>query len=286
MLFCLLPGKTASAASESELEGKFSGFAPYALWFNSGGSSFFSTEENVNDGTAYAYALSKMYSSSDYDKYETEEDGKFEMPYSVFMELLDSLFVNHSDMKDYLNSKFCQGSYDAETDTVVIVQYGGQGGPNAWPVTNIYQDGNTYYVQGLSVDYGYLAALLRCKSIPAGFCYQKLVLDDEADPVLIYHGLNGVYIKEYEKWIRLDARENKDGVNAQFSMDKEQLTFLIRPEKGEEDCFTIYPDPDLKILESLKEILWKQIESGFQYIGEAFYEPTGLYHPSYKLRKC
>lgn len=42
-----------------------------------------------------------------------------------------------------------------------------------------------------------LAALLRSKSIPTGLCYQKLILDDETDPVLIYHGLNGVYIKEY-----------------------------------------------------------------------------------------
>ena len=26
-----------------------------------------------------------------------------------------------------------------------------------------------------------LAAILRCKSVPAGFCYQKLILDDEID---------------------------------------------------------------------------------------------------------
>ena len=68
-----------------------------------------------------------------------------------------------------------------------------------------------------------LAALLRCKSIPTGFCYQKLILDDETAPVLIYHGLNGVYIKECNKWIRLDTRGNKEGVNAQFSTDEEQL---------------------------------------------------------------
>ena len=80
-----------------------------------------------------------------------------------------------------------------------------------------------------------LAALLRAKSIPSGFCYQKLILDDETAPVLIYHGLNGVYIKEYSKWIRLDARGNKPGVNAQFSIDNEQLAFPIRPEKDEED---------------------------------------------------
>lgn len=49
-----------------------------------------------------------------------------------------------------------------------------------------------------------LAALLRCKGVPAGFCYQKIILDDETAPVLVYHGLNGVYIEDYNKWIRLD----------------------------------------------------------------------------------
>lgn len=75
-----------------------------------------------------------------------------------------------------------------------------------------------------------LAALLRCKSVPAGFCYQKLVLYDETTPVLIYHGLNGVYIKDYQKWIRLDARGNKKSVNAQFSIESEHLAFSIRSE--------------------------------------------------------
>lgn len=98
-----------------------------------------------------------------------------------------------------------------------------------------------------------LAALLRCKSVPAGFCYQKLILDEEAAPVLIYHGLNGVYIKEYKKWIRLDARGNKTGVNAQFSIEQEQLAFPIRPEKGEVDRFVVYPDPDMQILKTLRE---------------------------------
>ena len=74
-----------------------------------------------------------------------------------------------------------------------------------------------------------LAALLRCKGIPAGFCYQKLILDDEEANYLIYHGLNGVYIEEYDRWIRLDARENK------------------------EDDFSIYPKPDENILKALRE---------------------------------
>ena len=97
-----------------------------------------------------------------------------------------------------------------------------------------------------------LAALLRCKSVPSGFCYQKLILDDETAPVLIYHGLNGVYIKKYKKWIRLDARGNKAGVNAQFSIETEQLAFPVRPEMGESDSFIIYPDPDIKVLEKMR----------------------------------
>ena len=51
-----------------------------------------------------------------------------------------------------------------------------------------------------------LAALLRCKGVPAGLCYQKLILDDETNPVYICHGLIGVYLNEFNKWIRLDPR--------------------------------------------------------------------------------
>lgn len=116
-----------------------------------------------------------------------------------------------------------------------------------------------------------LAALLRYKSIPTGFCYQKLILDDETAPVLIYHGFNGVYVNEYKKWIRLDARGNKEGVNAQFSLEKEQLAFPIRTEKGEEDGFVIYPTPDVKVLEKFKNYktrteLWDDLPSELGYI--------------------
>lgn len=115
-----------------------------------------------------------------------------------------------------------------------------------------------------------LASLLRCKFIPTGFCYQKLILDDETAPVLIYHGLNGVYIKEIKKWIRLDARGNKDGVNAQFSIEKEQLAFPIRPEMGEVDSFVVYPKPDVKVLEKLRECktrteLWDNLPTELGY---------------------
>lgn len=115
-----------------------------------------------------------------------------------------------------------------------------------------------------------LAALLRCKSIPAGLCYQKIILDDETAPVLVYHGFVGVYIKELGKWMRLDARGNKEGVNAQFSIETEQLAFSIRPELGEVDDYVVYPNPDAKVLERLQKCstrtqLWEELPTELAY---------------------
>lgn len=116
-----------------------------------------------------------------------------------------------------------------------------------------------------------LAALLRCKQVPTGFCYQKLIVDDEKIPVLAYHGLNGIYLKDYQKWIRLDARGNRSDVNAQFSIEKEQLAFSVRSQMGEEDNFIIYPDPDTNILKNLREnktrtVLWNNLPNKLDYL--------------------
>lgn len=115
-----------------------------------------------------------------------------------------------------------------------------------------------------------LAALLRCKAIPVGFCYQKVILDDKTAPVLVYHGLNGVYVKNCKKWIRLDARGNKHGINAQFSTETERLAYPVRPELGEVDGFTVYPNPDTAILQKLKNCktrteLWKNLPNELAY---------------------
>ena len=96
-----------------------------------------------------------------------------------------------------------------------------------------------------------LAALLRYLSIPTGFCYQKLILDDKTKPYLILHGLNAVYIDELHKWVRLDSRGNKKGVNAQFSVEEEKLAFPIRSELGEIDIPIIFTKPDDNIINAL-----------------------------------
>ena len=76
-------------------------------------------------------------------------------------------------------------------------------------------------------------------------------MDDSHAPYLVMHGLIAVYVESLKKWIRLDARGNKDGVNAQFSLDKEQLAFPIRTELGEEDLPLIYVNPLENVVESL-----------------------------------
>jgi transglutaminase-like putative cysteine protease len=91
-----------------------------------------------------------------------------------------------------------------------------------------------------------LAALLRSINIPTGFCYQRVTLGDTPEAGYCIHTLNAVYISELNKWIRLDTRGNKEGVNAQFSTEKEQLAFPIRTYYDEKDYSTIYIHP-LKI---------------------------------------
>ena len=99
-----------------------------------------------------------------------------------------------------------------------------------------------------------LAALLRANGIPSGFSYQFLTrADDNADEGYIIHALNTVFISELNKWIRLDARGNKESVHADFCLDEEKLAFSIRSELGEVDYRDNNPDLDDRLINILKE---------------------------------
>lgn len=67
-----------------------------------------------------------------------------------------------------------------------------------------------------------------------------------------------MYIGELEKWIRVDARGNKENVLAEFCLNEEQLAFPVRKELGEVDCRDNNPDLDerlIKILQNSKNVL-------------------------------
>jgi len=112
-----------------------------------------------------------------------------------------------------------------------------------------------------------LAAFLRAVDIPAGFCYQVLRVDPPVNNELVLHGLNGIYLSSLGKWIRLDARGNTGGINAQFSIDKEQLAFSMEPSAGEFVHDTIFASPVSNVVDKLEKYnsrreLWLDLPKG------------------------
>ncbi len=97
-----------------------------------------------------------------------------------------------------------------------------------------------------------LAALLRCVSIPTGLCYQRLLLEQENAPEFTLHGLNAVYLASVDRWIRVDARGNKPGVQAEFSLAQERLAFPIRAELHESEYDIVYAQPNVKVIAALR----------------------------------
>ncbi|MGM3304870.1 transglutaminase-like domain-containing protein [Anabaena sp. WFMT] len=94
-----------------------------------------------------------------------------------------------------------------------------------------------------------LAALLRANGIPSGFCYQRLSINDNGEPYSL-HGFNAIYLPEIG-WYRVDARGNRQGVNAQFIPPKEQLAFKIQfPEEA--DFQNIFAEPLELVVEALE----------------------------------
>ncbi len=85
-----------------------------------------------------------------------------------------------------------------------------------------------------------LAALLRANGIPAGLCYQRLMIENSTPPFCL-HGLNAVHLPSVG-WYRIDARGNKDGVEADFIPPTERLAFPITV-KGEADLLEIWAEP-------------------------------------------
>lgn len=97
-----------------------------------------------------------------------------------------------------------------------------------------------------------LAAILRYLGIPTGFCYQRLVLNDSDPTLLTLHGFNAIYLSSIERWIRVDARGNKLGVNAEFCIQQEMLAYPVRNHLSEIDYPMVYSQPNYQIISALK----------------------------------
>jgi transglutaminase-like putative cysteine protease len=106
-----------------------------------------------------------------------------------------------------------------------------------------------------------LAALLRANGIPTGFCYQRLSRDDNGPPFSL-HGLNAVRLAD-GRWYRIDARGNREGIDAQFTPPLERLAYAIqRP--GEADLPEVWSDPLPEVVDALRRhtsatALWEDL---------------------------
>ncbi len=93
--------------------------------------------------------------------------------------------------------------------------------------------------------------MLRCEGIPCGICFEHLTLSD--DDLLGYciHAYNAVFLDS--KWVRLDARGNKPGVYAQFSLDEPKLAYPPRPQYDEYFIDGIYAKPHMDTMIMLEK---------------------------------
>lgn len=94
-----------------------------------------------------------------------------------------------------------------------------------------------------------LAALLRANGIPTALCYQRLSCSEYVEGIYCLHGLNSIYLSDYG-WYRVDARGNKEGVNAQFDPPHERLAFALG--ENEYDLKERYAEPLSVVVEALK----------------------------------
>jgi transglutaminase-like putative cysteine protease len=94
-----------------------------------------------------------------------------------------------------------------------------------------------------------LAALLRANGVPAGLCYQRVSLDEDGTRFCL-HGLNAVLLPDVG-WFRVDARGNKNGIEAEFSPPVECLAFSIGL-PGEADLPEVFADPLPVVVEALR----------------------------------
>ncbi|MDQ0216320.1 transglutaminase-like putative cysteine protease [Oikeobacillus pervagus] len=110
-----------------------------------------------------------------------------------------------------------------------------------------YKEGICYAKSNL------LAAFLRSQGIPTGFCYQRLMIFDTPDKGFSLHAFNAVFLRSLNRWIRIDARGNKPGVHAEFSLNEEILAFSVQENLGERDDPIIYFEPNSKTISCLEQ---------------------------------
>lgn len=170
---------------------------------------------------------------------------------------LEDVDFSHQIIKEKAEELFSPTQSDVEKARTAF-EYVRDEIPHSWDIqgTRVTCKASDVLTYGEGICYAksnLLAALLRSQGIPTGFCYQRLMLFDTPEKGYSLHALNAVYLHSLGKWIRLDARGTKPGVDALFSTEQEKLAFLVNVEVDERDYPMIYLNPNEKTVSVLKE---------------------------------
>ena len=96
-----------------------------------------------------------------------------------------------------------------------------------------------------------LAALLRSRGIPAGFCYQRL----RAAPPgrgFVLHGFVAAWLDELGRWVALDPRGDTEAIHTVVDVERPSLAFAADPEAGELVFPTIFARSAKRVVERLE----------------------------------
>jgi transglutaminase-like putative cysteine protease len=142
--------------------------------------------------------------------------------------------------------------------------------PATWRASDVLRHGTGYCYAKSHL----LAALLRANGIPAGFCYQRLSVNDRGAPYCL-HGYNAVWLPKIG-WYRADARGNKPGVDAGFNPPVEQLAFTLKS-ADELDFENILPDPLWCVIDALQvSDGWEDVVARLPDVPVEQFESQGL----------
>lgn len=172
-----------------------------------------------------------------------EETEVIDFSHPTIGDLSDGLFSRSSNEVDFIKNAYefvrdqIAHSWDIQSNRITC---------SASEVL-FYKEGICYAKSNL------LSALLRSKGIPTGFWYQRLTIGDTPDTGYCIHALNAAYINSIGRWVRFDARGNKPGIAAEFSLTEEKLAFPIRQQYNEIDYLEIYKQPNSKTIQVLKQ---------------------------------
>lgn len=119
-----------------------------------------------------------------------------------------------------------------------------------------------------------LAALLRANHIPAGFCYQRLSINDNGAPYSL-HGFNAIHLQPWG-WVRVDARGNRAGLDTRFDPPNDSLAFAGKL-YGECTFANVLAEPLPVVVEALKGGgSWDEMLKRLPDVAPGEYEGLGL----------